>query len=151
MQLPFPCGAASRPGTLSAMADASLTEAFAQALDSAPSRWPRTRWLRDEVDSTTAEFVNGDFKIVLCRTSDGWTVRQLLEANAIGRRLWWIWVVPGLAVVGIGMVVIAKGHNAWWLGGAAVAMVVMGRLFFSEAHRRRRGGSREPVPPLYEE
>jgi hypothetical protein len=133
------------------MAAPSLAEAFTRAMRGAPARWPRTSWLERTIDSTTTEFVNGDFKIVLCRTDAGWEVRELAEAHAAQRRLWWIWLIPGLAVTVIGLVAIATGDNSWWLGGAAAATVVLGRTFFSEAHRRRRGGSREPMTPLYDD
>jgi hypothetical protein len=133
------------------MATSSLAEAFTQAMRSAPARWPRTAWREHEIDSATKEFVNGDFRIVLGRTGAGWEVRELSEAHATQRRLWWIWLVPGLAVVVIGVVAVATGANNWWLGGAGVATGVVGRAFFSEAHRRRRGGSREAVEPLYDD
>jgi hypothetical protein len=117
----------------------------------ARARWPRTSRLEHEIDSTTREFVNGDFRIVLGQTSAGWEVRELTEAHAKQRRLWWIWLVPGLAVLVIGVVAIAIGANSWWLGGAGLATAGLARAFFSEAYRRRRGGSREPVEPLYDD
>jgi hypothetical protein len=133
------------------MATSSMAEAFTQAMRGAPARWPRTAWRERQIDSVTTEFVNGDFKIVLGQTAAGWEVQELSEAHATQRRLWWIWLVPGLAVVVIGVVAIATGSNSWWLGGAGLATVVLGRAFFSEAHRWRRGGSREAVEPLYDD
>src|SRR3954447_2456340 len=46
-------------------------------------------------DALAVQFVNGDFNIKFVRAGHGWPLAAASEANATGRRVWWLWLTGG--------------------------------------------------------
>jgi hypothetical protein len=125
-----------------------LTHAFAASLDELPAHWPRTNWQRREIRPDAVDFVSGDFTIHFIRTGDDWRVAGREAAPPSRPRLWWLWLIAGLASTIGGVIGILVDHNSSWLGGGAVGLVVSARGFFQQARPVRRGERRVATPPL---
>ena len=127
-----------------------MTEAFYGALARSPKHWPRSDWLQRELAPGQVDFEHGDFTLHLCLREDGWQLSGAEEAHAVRRRLWWLWLIPGLLWLSGGVIAIWKADNS------PLVVVVLGvallgsGLFFERAHSWRRGGTRRAPDSLYD-
>jgi hypothetical protein len=129
---------------------ATPTTVFAEALERQPRHWPRIDWLRESPSPDVVRFVNGDFIIKVRKTSAGWVFDSATEANRRSRASWWVWAGAGAGCAVVSMALAVLQDERWLWGLGTVLLLAGTRYFFELSYVLRRGGTRIPVPPLYD-